>query len=76
MEVMLQAVSPWDCNDKAMSGSIKDNVDFLDWRLGLIPDDGSALALGLLRCGVFPLAFAAFARGAIVSSMCVIWGWK
>ncbi len=65
---------PWDGDDKEMFGPLEDNFDFLDWRLVLVPDDGGALALGFLCCGVFPLAFAAFAHGAIVSLMCVIWG--
>jgi hypothetical protein len=67
---------PWDGDDEEMSGPLEDNFDFLDWRLVLVPDNGGALALGFLCCGISPLAFAAFARGAIVSLMCVIWGWK
>ncbi len=66
----------WDGNDVEMSGPLCHDFYFLDWRLVLVPDDGGTLALGFLCCGIFPLAFAAFAHGAIVSLMCVIWGWK
>jgi hypothetical protein len=65
---------PCDNNDDKMFSPLKDNFDFLIWRLFLVPDDGGALVFFL--SGVFPLAFATFAGTAIVSSMCEIWGWK